>query len=117
MEKSDFCKELKKLRKDRHYTQKELAKIAGVSKIYINLLENGKRKPSDKIITKLCKVLNVEENILLITIGKIKMDIFGALAIKKENAPEFLTKLSDEEWKELINYLAYMKIKASIQTE
>ena len=109
-----FGDELKRRRKDAKYTQVQLAKIARISTGYISQLETGKKKPTDRVITKLSDALNIEENQLLILVGKIKMDLAGALAIRQDEASELLTNLSGEEWDELRTYLAYIKVKASI---
>ena len=109
-----FGEELKKLRKEAKYKQAELAKLAGVSGAYISQLETGKKKPTDRVITKLSGPLDVQENRLLITVGKIKMDLAGTLSTERKEAPKILSSLSDEEWEELLTYLAYIKVKASI---
>ncbi len=109
-----FGQELWKLRKEARYTQDQLAKRAGISASYISQLETGTKDPTDRVITKLSGPLNVPENRLLITVGKIKMDLAGTLATGRQEVPELLTNLSDEEWEELLTYLAYMKVKASI---
>lgn len=109
-----FSQELRKLRKEAKYTQVKLAQLAGISAAYISQLETGEKKPTDRVITKLSDALNIEENRLLIKVGKLKMDLAGTLAIRRNEAPDLLTNLSDEEWEELLTYLAYMKVKASI---
>ena len=111
---NQFGEELRKRRKEAKYTQDHLAKLAGISAAYISQLETGKKKPTDRVITKLSDALNIEENQLLILVGKIKMDLAGALAIRQDEASELLTNLSGEEWDELRTYLAYIKVKASI---
>jgi transcriptional regulator with XRE-family HTH domain len=109
-----FGTELRKLRKDRGYTQAELAKLAKISEAYVSLLETGGKKPTDRVITKLTDALNIEENRLLITVGKIKMELFGTLTIGRDEVPEVLTHLSDKEWEDLLAYLAYIRVKATI---
>jgi len=109
-----FGQELKKLRKEARYTQDQLAKFAGISASYISQLETGNRDPTDRVITKLSGPLDIPENHLFITIGKIKMDLAGTLATERKEAPDLLINLSDEEWEELLTYLAYIKVKASI---
>ncbi len=109
-----FGQELRKLRKEARYTQDQLAKFAGVSTSYISQLETGNKNPTDRVITKLSGPLDIPENHLLITIGKIKMDLAGTLATERKEAPEIISSLSDEQWKELLTYLAYIKVKTSI---
>jgi len=109
-----FGQELRKLRKEAKYRQVQLAKLAGISGTYISQLETGKKKPTDRVIAKLSGALDIPENRLFIKIGKLKMDLAATLAIDRKEAPEILTSLSDEQWEELLTYLAYIKVKASI---
>jgi transcriptional regulator with XRE-family HTH domain len=109
-----FGQELRRLRKEAKYTQAKLAKRAGISASYISQLETGDKEPTDRVITKLSGPLDVPENHLLITVGKIKMDLAGTLATERREAPEVLNSLSDEQFRELLTYLAYIKVKASI---
>lgn len=109
-----FGRELRKLRKEAKYRQVQLAKLAGISGTYISQLETGKKKPTDRVIAKLSGALDIPENRLFIKIGKLKMDLAATLAIDRKEAPEILTSLSDEQWGELLTYLAYIKVKASI---
>ncbi len=111
---NDFGDELRKLRKAAGYTQAHLAKLAGISTAYVSQLETGEKEPTDRVITKLSGPLDIPENHLLIKVGKIKMDLAGTLATGRKEAPELLTKLSDEQWEELLTYLAYIQVKASI---
>ena len=109
-----FGQALRKLRKEAKYTQVKLAELAGISAAYISQLETGKKKPTDRVITKLSGALDIAENNLLIKIGKLKMDLAGTLAIGRNEAPELLSTISDEQWKELLTYLAYIKVKSSL---
>ena len=110
-----FGVELRKLRNDAKYTQVQLAKLAGISAAYVSQLETGKKEPTDRVITKLSDALNIPENQLLIKVGKLKMDFAETLAISRNESAELLTALSDEQWEELLTYLAYIKLKSSIR--
>ena len=109
-----FGQELRKLRKEAKYKQVRLAELAGISAAYISQLETGQKKPTDRVITKLSGALDIAENNLLIKIGKLKMDLVGTLAIGRKEALELLSTISDEQWKELLTYLAYIKVKSSL---
>ena len=109
-----FGQALRKLRKEAKYRQAQLAKRAGISAAYISQLETGKKKPTDRVITKLSGALDIAENHLLIKIGKLKMDLAGTLGVDRNEAPELLATISDEQWKELLTYLAYIKVKSSL---
>jgi len=112
-----FGQELKKLRKEAGYTQEELGKRAGISASYVSQLETGNKEPTDKVITKLSGPLDIPENHLLLTVGKIKMDLVSTLATDLKEAPEILSALSDQEWERLLTDLATIKVKASIHTK
>lgn len=48
--------DLKQLRENRGFTQKEVAKLLDTSIQYLSALENGKKNPSDKYKEKLAKL-------------------------------------------------------------
>ncbi len=108
-----FGQELRKLRKEVKYRQVQLAKLAGISAGYISQLETGK-KPTDRVIAKLSGALDIPENRLFIKIGKLKMDLAATLATERTEAPAILASLSDEQYEELLTYLAYIKVKSSV---
>lgn len=109
-----FGQELRRIRKDVKLKQAQLAKLAGISAAYISQLETGKKKPTDRVITKLSGALDIPENRLLIKIGKMKMDLAATLATRRKEMPKILTSLNDDQLEELLTYLAYIKVKASI---
>jgi len=109
-----FGQELRRLRKDVKLKQTQLAKLAGISAAYISQLENSKKQPTDRVITKLCGALDIPENRLLIKIGKMKMDLAATLATRRKEVPIILMSLTDDQLEELLTYLAYIKVKASI---
>jgi transcriptional regulator with XRE-family HTH domain len=50
---------LKRLRKNKKLTQKDLAKIMGVTPITISMWETGRSRPTSKHFNRLCKVFEV----------------------------------------------------------
>lgn len=54
-----FGQRVRKLRKQRGLTQEKLAELTRIDYSYLNLIENGKRNPSLKVIAKLARVLDV----------------------------------------------------------
>lgn len=109
-----FGKELQRLRKSLELTQYQLAELAGISAAYISQLENGKKQPTDRVIAKLCGPLDIPENRLLIKIGKMKMDLAATLATRRKEVPKILGTLTDDQLEDLLTYLAYIKVRASI---
>ncbi|QEM67529.1 helix-turn-helix transcriptional regulator [Geobacter sp. FeAm09] len=52
---------IKKLREEAGYTQKQLAGIMGMKPSYLSALERGQRRPGKKILPLLCDALGVDE--------------------------------------------------------
>jgi transcriptional regulator with XRE-family HTH domain len=52
-------------RKELNLSTYKLAEKCGVSRSYITLMENGRRLPGKKVITKIAKALKVETNIVI----------------------------------------------------
>jgi transcriptional regulator with XRE-family HTH domain len=55
---------IREVRKKRLLTQRELAEKLGVTNTYLSAVENGSRKPSRKLLSKICESLDVEESVL-----------------------------------------------------
>lgn len=53
---------MKKARTDRGLSQTELAKIIGVSRQTINMIENGAYNPTVELCIRICKTLDVTLN-------------------------------------------------------
>ncbi len=60
-----FGQKVRKLRKQKGLTQEKLAELARIDYSYLNLIENGKRNPSLKVMTKLSRNLDVRLEDLL----------------------------------------------------
>lgn len=60
-----FGERLYRERKKNKLSAEELAKICGISRSYITLIENKKRLPGKKIIPKLANALKVKINIII----------------------------------------------------
>ena len=56
---------LKKLRKSRHMTQRELSKIVGASDASLSMYENGKQQPDLEMLVKIADALCVSVDELL----------------------------------------------------
>ncbi len=61
----DFGDRLRRLRKERKLTQKELAGRIGVKNSVISFYEVGDRTPSLEVLVKLSKALHVSTDVLL----------------------------------------------------
>jgi transcriptional regulator with XRE-family HTH domain len=61
----EFGKALKMLRKDRGYSQEELAARSNLHRTYISLLERGQKSPSLATICRVAKALEVKPHELI----------------------------------------------------
>lgn len=60
-----FGRNVRKLRKERGWSQEQLAFEAGIKRAYLSEIENGQRNPSLDIVEKLAIALQVEGKVLL----------------------------------------------------
>ena len=60
-----FGNRLKQLRKDKGYTQHELAKLLDVSASSIGMYEQGRREPENAILSRICQVLDTTTDYLI----------------------------------------------------
>jgi putative transcriptional regulator len=61
----DFGKQLASARKKSGMSAETLAGTCGISRSYITLIENGKRRPSPKILAKIAEGLSLETEVVL----------------------------------------------------
>lgn len=71
----EFGEKLRRLRKQKNLTQKQLASLIGVQNSIISFYELGDRIPSPEIIIKLASVLHVSTDYLLGLEKKESVDI------------------------------------------
>lgn len=62
---SVFATRLRDIRRDRGYTQYQLARLCGISERYIGRYESGRSIPSSVYLLRLAKALGVSPNYLL----------------------------------------------------
>ena len=55
---------IRRIRKERHLTQKQLGELVGASEAYIRAYESGRRNPKTKSLESLAKVLSVNVEVL-----------------------------------------------------
>ena len=89
MKANEFGSFIRKLRKEREMTIRQLELYSGVSNSYLSQLENGKRGiPSPDIIKKISKGLKVDYNDLMIKAGYME---------KKHTSDKDVGLMSDDE--------------------
>lgn len=65
-------KSMQELRKTRHLTQQETAKLLDITKEYLSMIECGKRNPSDALKEKLAKLYNVSISDIFLSLKETK---------------------------------------------
>lgn len=60
-----FCENLKRIRTEKGYTQKEFAEKLGVAKSTYCMYENGKREPNLKTVRRISELLSISTNDLI----------------------------------------------------
>ena len=99
---SKLGKILKKYRKEKGYTQFELAEKIGVSEFYISTLETGSRKPGRETLIKLSNEMNMPIEKLL----ELKTD--ESIKIASDELYAKINTLSKEKQKQIINIMDYI---------
>lgn len=99
---SKLGKILKKYRKEKGYTQFELAEKIGVSEFYISALETGSRKPGRETLIKLSNEMNMPIEKLL----ELKTD--ESIKIASDELYAKINTLSKEKQKQIINIMDYI---------
>ena len=61
-----FGKILQDERKAKKISQEKLAKLTGLDRTFISLIENGKRSPTFSTILKICSALNISPSELFV---------------------------------------------------
>ncbi len=52
---------ISEIRKKNNLTQEQFSKRMGISKNYVNLIENGRKTPGDRLVSDICREFNVNE--------------------------------------------------------
>ena len=99
---------VRKIRKEKGISLRELAKQVGVSFVNISYIENGRIETSKEVLRKISKALNYDFDKLLSATDLIDDDLTKIINKKPNLVPEFLRtakNLSSEDWKKLIRKL------------
>lgn len=94
MDKVEFGKYLRSLRKKKGLTLVELANITGVSNPYISQIENGKFLPSPDILEKLAKGLKVSSVNLMLQSGHLGKD--AAKEVHSKGLKNYLEEMVED---------------------
>ena len=108
MSKSILGKLVRKLRKQKGLSLRELAKKVDTSYVNISHIENGKFATSEKLIKQLAKALDYDVDNMLAKADSVNEDIKNIIKKKPSAVPEFLRtakNLTEEEWKDLTDQI------------
>lgn len=103
------------LRKSREWTQDKFAEEMGISKNYLSLIENGKKIPSDRLVSDICREFKVNKEWLISgdgepTVKRTRNQEIGSfvnevMGLPDENIKkrfvEALAKLDERDWEML----------------
>lgn len=64
-----------KIRKSAEMTQEQFAQSMEISKNYVNLIENGKKKPGNRLISDICREFHINEEWLRTGKGEMHQTI------------------------------------------
>ena len=112
MDKKYFGNLIKRLRKKKGLTLRQLAEEISVSFVNISHIENGRVETSEKVIKELAKALDYDVDKLLATADSINDDVKNIIKKLPNAVPEFLRSaknLTEEEWKDLTDQIKKKK--------
>ena len=114
MNKITFGLLIRKLRKAKKLTLRELADFVDVSYVNIAHIENGRSGASRKVIKKLAEALDYDADKLLAAADEIGEDVEKIIRKIPSAVPDFLRtakNLTKDEWKTLTDQIKEMKNK------
>jgi transcriptional regulator with XRE-family HTH domain len=80
---------IKKLRLRRNLTQKELARLSGISEPSVSFIVNGRQEPKPDTIAKLAQVLCKTDDERLLLISAAEQTAMDQFHIKEPHAPQY----------------------------
>ena len=118
MNKITFGLLIRKLRKAKRLTLRELADFVDVSYVNIAHIENGRSGASRKVIKKLAEALDYDADKLLAAADEIGEDVEKIIRKIPSAVPDFLRtakNLTKDEWKTLTDQIKEMNNKKDIK--
>ena len=99
---SRIGKIIKKYRKEKGYTQFQMAEKIGVSEFYISALETGSRKPGRETLIKLSNEMNMPIESLL------ELEIEQSIRFAAEDLYNRINILPVEQQKKILNIMDFI---------
>ena len=96
---------IRKIRKEKGISLRDMAKDVGVSFVNISYIENGRVETSKEVLRKISKALNYDFDKLLSLTNTVDDDLTEIINKKPDLVPDFLRtakNLNKKEWAELI---------------
>ena len=112
MNKKLFGNLIRKLRKKKGLSLRQLANQISVSFVNISHIENGRVETTEKVIKELATALDYDVDKLLATADSINEDVKNIIKKLPNAVPEFLRtakNLTEEEWKDLTEQIKKKK--------
>ena len=103
---------IRKLRKDKGLSLRQLAEKVSVSFVNIAHIENGRVTTSEEVITEIAKALGYDVDKLLAAADSVNEDIKKIIKKLPTAVPEFLRtakNLTEDEWKDLTEQIKKRK--------
>ena len=103
---------IRKLRKQKSLSLRQLAEKVSVSFVNIAHIENGRVETSEKVIKQLAKALDYDVDKLLAVADSVNEDIKKIIKKLTTAVPEFLRtakNLTEDEWKDLTDQIKKRK--------
>jgi len=103
---------IRKLRKQKGLSLRQLAEKVSVSFVNIAHIENGRVETSKKVIKELAKALDYDVDKLLAMADSINEDVKNIIKKLPNAVPEFLRtakNLTEQEWKDLTEQIKNRK--------
>jgi transcriptional regulator with XRE-family HTH domain len=88
----NFGRILRRLRREKGVSIKQLAPAVGVSYTYISKLENSRVSPSPEVVERLSHYFDHDSDELMFAAGKIPKDIITILQSNPQEAASYLRK-------------------------
>jgi transcriptional regulator with XRE-family HTH domain len=103
---------LKESRERASKTLREVGELTGISDAYLSQLENDKiKKPSANVLYKLSSAYEVELDVFLAAAGIIENAVKPKQSSLQKKLAFMADKLSEDEEKEVLNYIEYLRHK------
>lgn len=112
MNKKLFGKLIRRLRKKKGLSLRQLAEKISVSFVNISHIENGRVETTEKVIKELAEALDYDVDNLLATADSINEDVKNIIKKLPNAVPEFLRtakNLTEEEWNDLTEQIKKKK--------